>query len=73
MSDSSAVGAGLLTDGRRSLVSHRSSTLTHQHARVPLAIFVCISDTFENNFGIRNDFTKYLKEGCYCIIINISL
>ena len=28
----------------------------------PLEIVVCISDTFDNNFEIENDFNKYLKE-----------
>ena len=28
---------------------------------------VLINDTFDNNFGVKNDFTKYLKESCwYC-------
>ena len=34
---------------------------------VTLAIVVFISDTFDNNFGVKNDSTKYLKESCwYC-------
>ena len=27
-------------------------------------IVVWIYDTFDNNFGIENDFAKYLKENC---------
>ena len=34
---------------------------------VPLATVVLICDTFDNNFGFKNDFAKYLKESCwYC-------
>ena len=32
--------------------------------RVPLEIVVWIFDTFDYNFGIKNYFTKYLKESC---------
>ena len=28
----------------------------------PPEIFVCIYNTFDNNFGIENDFTKYFKD-----------
>ena len=38
--------------------------LTHSGLRVPLEIVVWIDDIFENNIGIKNDFTKYLKESC---------
>ena len=31
---------------------------------IPLAIIVCYSNTFENNLGIKQKFTKYLKESC---------
>ena len=31
---------------------------------VPLEIVVWIYDTFDNNLGIENDFTKYLKRSC---------
>ena len=30
-----------------------------------LAIVVWIGDTFDNNFGFTNDFTKYLKDSCW--------
>ena len=34
---------------------------------VPLGIVIWISDAFDNNSGIKNDFTKYLMESCwYC-------
>ena len=32
--------------------------------RDPLEIIVCYSDTFQNNLGIKQKFTKYLKESC---------
>ena len=32
--------------------------------RVHLESIVCYSPTFENNFGIKEMFTKYLKESC---------
>ena len=35
--------------------------------RVPLESIVCYSHTFENNFGIRYKFTKYLKER-WCLV-----
>ena len=38
--------------------------LTHPCLHVPLEIVVWIYDTFDNNFGIDNDFTKYLNESC---------
>ena len=33
--------------------------------RVPIEIVLRIIDTFNANFGIRNDFTKLLKERCW--------
>ena len=39
--------------------------LTHECLRIPPSIVVWICDTFENNFGIDNDFTKYLRESCW--------
>ena len=33
--------------------------------RVTLEIVFCIYETFHNNFEIKNDFTKYLKESCW--------
>ena len=33
--------------------------------RVHSEIVVWIYDTFDNNFEIKNDFTKYLKESCW--------
>ena len=30
--------------------------------RIPLAIIVCYSHTFENNLGIKQKFTKYLND-----------
>ena len=32
--------------------------------RVPLEIIVCYFHTYENNLGIKQKFTKYLKENC---------
>ena len=32
--------------------------------RVPPEIVVGIYDTFDDNFGTENGFTKYLKESC---------
>ena len=39
--------------------------------RVPPSIVVWIYYTFENNFGIDNDFTKYLRESCWFCRCNI--
>ena len=36
--------------------------LTYLWLRVTHEIVVCIFFTFDNNFEIENDFTKYLKE-----------
>ena len=33
--------------------------------RVPLEIVVCNEDTFDNNFWIQNDSTKFLKDSCW--------
>ena len=33
-----------------------------QSTKGTCCIVVCIYHTFDNNFGIKNDFTKYLKE-----------
>ena len=33
--------------------------------RDPLEIIICYSDTFQNNLGIKQKFTKYLKESCW--------
>ena len=33
--------------------------------RDPLEIIVCYSDTFQNNLGIKQKFTKKLKESCW--------
>ena len=39
--------------------------LTHScFIRFPSEIVVCIYDTFENNLGIKSNYTKYLKENC---------
>ena len=38
--------------------------LTHLCLRVPTENVVWILDTFDNNFWIENDLTKYLKESC---------
>ena len=32
--------------------------------RVPIEVGIWIFDTFDNNFRIKNDFEKYLKEYC---------
>ena len=37
---------------------------THSCLRIPLEKVVCIYDTFDNNFEIRNDFTRYFKGSC---------
>ena len=36
----------------------------HIWVRVPPEIVVWIYDTYDNNFEIVNDFTKYLLESC---------
>ena len=33
--------------------------------RISPEIVVWISDTYDYNFGIKINFTKYLKESCY--------
>ena len=42
-----------------------SLLLTHPCLRVPLDIVVCILSTFDSNFEIEDDFTKYFKERCW--------
>ena len=37
--------------------------LTHSH-RVSLETIVCYFHTFENNLGIKEKFSKYLKGSC---------
>ena len=37
---------------------------TNSCSRVPQEIVVWIYDTFDNNFSIENDFTKYFKTSC---------
>ena len=39
-------------------------SLTHSHSDIPHECIVCYSHTFENNFGRKGKFTKYLKESC---------
>ena len=45
-------------------VLNESSLSNMEGLKVPQEIAVWIFDTFDNNFGIENDFTKYLKERC---------
>ena len=40
--------------------------------RVPLRGIVCYFNTFENNLGIKQKFTKYLLKSCCLALINIS-
>ena len=45
----------------------QNDILTHSYLSIPLEIVVWIYDTFDNNFWIKNYFSKYLKEICwYC-------
>ena len=44
--------------------THVQVPLTHSHTGT-LEYFVCYFSNFENNFGIKSKFTKYLKESCY--------
>ena len=39
--------------------------LTQLRWGVPLEIVVWIFNTFDNNLGINNDFTKYFKESSW--------
>ena len=32
--------------------------------RDPLKLVICINNLYDNNLGIRNYFTNYLKESC---------
>ena len=42
--------------------------------RDPLEIIVCYSDTFQNNLGIKQKFTKHLKESCWLTsLLHLSL
>ena len=43
---------------------YKMNFLNHSHSRVPLENIVCHFHTFENNLGIKQKFTKYLKESC---------
>ena len=46
--------------------SDHITSITHScFKRVPQEIVVWIFDTFDNNFGIKDDFIKYLKESCW--------
>ena len=45
----------------RDLFNPYTAGLTHSHLRVPPEIVVWINDTFDDNFKIKNHFTKYLK------------
>ena len=38
--------------------------LTHSCLTVPLESFFWTLDTYDDNFGIKNNFTKYLKDTC---------
>ena len=38
--------------------------LTHSCLNVPLESFFWTLDTYDDNFGIKNNFTKNLKETC---------
>ena len=42
-----------------------SNDLTHSHLKGHMKIVVWMSGSFDNNFGIMKDFTKYLKESCW--------
>ena len=39
--------------------------LTYSCFKVTQEVVVWIQDTFDNNLGIKNDFTKYLMESCW--------
>ena len=45
---------------------------THYCLIVPPGDVVWIYNTFDNNFGIENDFTKYLLGVVHNILMNIS-
>ena len=40
-------------------------SLTHSHLKGLMKIVVWIYGNFDNNFGIKKYFTKYLKESCW--------
>ena len=42
----------------------KQNQLTRLCFSAPLQIVVWIYDTFDDNFGNKNDKTKYLKESC---------
>ena len=48
-------------------IHHDKCLLTHSHLRVPLESIVCYAHTFGNNFEIKRNITKYLKESCYVV------
>ena len=39
--------------------------LTYSNLKLPLKLVIGICDTFDNNLGIKNYFTNYLKESCW--------
>ena len=39
--------------------------LTHECLKILLEIVVWTYDSFDYNFGLENDFTKYMKESCW--------
>ena len=45
-------------------ISSHFKSLTHYSLRVPPEIVVWIYNTFDYNFRIRNELTKYLKKSC---------
>ena len=47
------------------LVQGKECILTHLCLGVPRVIDVRIYSTFDSNYGIKNDFTKYLKKSCW--------
>ena len=59
-----------MTHGRHSQA--QLSMLNLFTLRVSLESVVCYSHTFENNFGMKQKFTKYLKESC-CLASDLDL
>ena len=47
------------------LASAGKNELTHSHLKDLMKIVVWIYGSFDNNFGLKKDFTKYLKESCW--------
>ena len=43
------------------VLRYRDTYINPFTLRVPLESIVCYSHTFEDNFGIKQKFTKYLK------------